>query len=103
MFRHTESAQWLLYSAQSIAEVFHFTKLTFFLEGLRNRVRYGIKEELLELAALKGIGRVRARILFAHGIHTNAGIRQAGEKLLAGIKGIGPALARDLLRQASSE
>ena len=103
VFRHTESAQWLLYSAQSIAEVFHFTKLTFFLEGLRNRVRYGIKEELLELAALKGIGRVRARILFAHGIHTNAGIRQAGEKLLAGIKGIGPALARDLLRQAGSE
>lgn len=99
VFRHTESAQWLLYSAQSIAEVFQFKKLTFFLEGLRNRVRYGIREELLELASLKGVGRVRSRLLFANGYEKLADLRSATAEELGRIRGIGPALARDILKQ----
>lgn len=99
IFRHTESAQWLLYSAQSIAEVFQFNQLTFFLEDLRRRVQYGIKEELLPLARLKGIGRIRARLLFANGISSAKEIKTLSEETLARIKGIGPALAKDLLKQ----
>lgn len=99
VFRHTESAQWLLYSAQSIAEVFQFKKLTFFLEGLRNRVRYGIKEELLELASLKGVGRVRSRLLFANGFEKLADLRFTTVEELGRIRGIGSALAQDILKQ----
>ncbi len=99
IFRHTESAQWLVYAAQSIAEVYQFKKLTHFLEGLKNRVRYGIKAELLELAGLKGIGRIRARVLFDHGYQTRADFKNATETDLAPIKTIGPALAKDILRQ----
>ena len=47
----------------SIANLLHHKSLTFQLQNLRNRVRYGIKGELLELVQLKGVGRVRARIL----------------------------------------
>ncbi|MBF0486382.1 MAG: DEAD/DEAH box helicase [Candidatus Omnitrophica bacterium] len=101
VFRHTESAQWLLYAAQSIAEVFQFKKLTFFLEGLKNRVRYGIKEELLELASLKGIGRVRARILFGHGFQKLNDFKFTTADDLGRIRGIGPALARDVLKQVN--
>ncbi len=101
VFRHTESAQWLLYAAQSIAEVYQFRKLSHFLEGLKNRVRYGIKEELLELASLKGIGRIRARILFAHGYHKLTDFKDASEEKLGKLKGIGPALAKDLLKQTT--
>ncbi|MBF0387493.1 MAG: DEAD/DEAH box helicase [Candidatus Omnitrophica bacterium] len=99
IFRHTESAQWLLYSAQSIAEVFQFKQLTFFLQDLRNRVRYGIKEELLDLTRLKGIGRARARILFGHGFKRSADLKTTTEDSLGRIRGIGPALAKDLLKQ----
>ena len=38
------------------------------LGDLRRRISYGIREELLDLVRVKGIGRVRARILFKHGI-----------------------------------
>lgn len=99
IFRHTESAQWLLYSAQAIAEVFQFKKLTFFLEDLRNRVRYGIKEELLDLTRLRGIGRARARILFSHGFKKSSDLKNISQDNLAGIKGIGASLARDLMSQ----
>ena len=99
IFRHTESAQWLLYSAQSIAEVFQFKLLTAFINDLRSRVRYGIKEELLDLTRLKGIGRARARILFAHGFKKSADLGHTTEEKLGKIKGIGLALARDLLQQ----
>lgn len=102
IFRHTESAQWLLYAAQSVAEVFHFKKLTFFLEDLKNRMRYGIKEELLGLTKLKGIGRIRSRILFDHGFQKPADLKNVSEDKLAGIRGIGIGLARDILRQIIS-
>ena len=54
IYRHVESAGWLLHAAGMIAELLHYKKMTFELEALRLRVRYGIKEELLELA---GLGR----------------------------------------------
>ena len=101
IFRLTESAQWLLYAAQSIAEVYQFRKLSHFLESLKVRVRYGIKEELLELASLKGIGRIRARILFRHGFERSSDLRKASEDELGKIRGIGLALAKDIIRQVS--
>ena len=99
IFRHTESAQWLLYASQSIAEVFRFKQLTHFIEDLRSRVRYGIKEELLGLTRLKGIGRVRARILFQHGFEKPADIKKVSAEHLGMIKGIGLTLAKDILHQ----
>ncbi len=102
VFRHTESAQWLLYAAQSIAEVYQFKKLTHFLDGLQSRVRYGIKEELLELASLRGIGRVRSRILFNKGYKNITALGKLTAEDLGHIKGIGLALARDILRQTAA-
>ncbi|MFQ6088127.1 MAG: DEAD/DEAH box helicase [Candidatus Methanofastidiosia archaeon] len=60
-----ENADWLIYSFSEIAKLFSYkTKL----HRLRTRLKYGVKEELLPLVALKGIGRVRARKLFDAGI-----------------------------------
>ena len=75
IYRHVESAGWLLHAAGMIAELLHYKKMTFDLEALRLRVRYGIKEELLELASLEGVGRIRARMLFKHGYHTLADLK----------------------------
>ena len=49
----------------------------------------------------KGIGRIRARILFRHGFEKLSDLNKAQEDELGKIKGIGSALAKDILRQAS--
>jgi len=99
IYRHVESAGWLLHAAGMVAELLHYKKLTFDLEALRSRVRYGIKEELLELAALDGVGRVRARMLFKHGYHNLADLKGATADHLASIKTIGKSLAQSIVTQ----
>ena len=99
IYRHVESAQWLLYAAITIAELYHYKKLSFNLENIRRRVHYGIQEELLEMASLKGVGRIRARQLFAHGYHKLIDLKSVNENSLASIKTIGKILAHDILEQ----
>ncbi len=102
IYRHVESASWLLYAASTIAELYHYKRLSFNLENLRHRIQYGIKEELLELASLRGVGRIRARQLFAHGYHKLGDLKSANESSLASLKTIGKSLARDILFQINN-
>ncbi len=102
IYRHVESARWLLYAASTIAELYHYKRLSFNLENLRHRIQYGIKEELLELASLRGVGRIRARQLFAHGYHKLGDLKSASESSLASLKTIGKSLARDILFQINN-
>jgi helicase len=99
IYRHIESAQWLLYAAGLIAELFQYKNLTFTIGHLRNRIQYGIKEELLDLVTLKGVGRVRARQLFHKGYKNLADLKFLDEESLSAIKTIGRSLARDILHQ----
>jgi helicase len=99
IYRHIESAQWLLYAAGLIAELFQYKNLTFTLGHLRNRIQYGIKEELLDLVTLKGVGRVRARQLFHKGYKNLSDLKFVDEESLSSIKTIGRSLARDILHQ----
>ncbi len=99
IYRHVESIEWLLYAAGMIAELFRKKDLTFHLENVRNRLRYGVQEELLELVKLKGIGRIRARKLFGQGFKTIKDLSNASNDELAHIPQIGKALAADILAQ----
>ena len=102
IYRHMESTQWLLYAAGRIADLLHHKSLTFQLQNLRNRVRYGIKEELLELVQLKGVGRVRARILHEKGYKRLSDFNRATLDQLSQVKQIGKTLGQDILTQISS-
>jgi helicase len=88
-----------LYAAGCIAELYHYKKLTFNIEDLRSRIKYGIKPELLELASLRGVGRIRARQLYAHGYHKLGDLKNVSETALGSIKTIGKSLAHDILDQ----
>ena len=44
---------------------------------LEKRIHYGASPELIELVSIRGIGRVRARKLYDHGLKTVADIRQS--------------------------
>ncbi|MFH0906194.1 MAG: DEAD/DEAH box helicase [archaeon] len=50
---------------------------------LKLRLKYGIKEELVNLVELKNIGRVRARSLFTRGIKTIKDIENNPEKFIS--------------------
>lgn len=102
IYRHIESAQWLLYAAGLIANMFEFKNLTFTIEHLRNRIKYGIKEELLSLVSLKGVGRVRARHLFHKGYKNLTDLKFVDVEELASVKTIGKSLARDIIQQVHS-
>ena len=97
--RHVESTEWLLHASGVIAELFNFHKMTFVLEDLRRRVHYGIKEELLELASLRGIGRIRARNLYDKGFKKLSDLKFSNVDDLSKIPQIGKSLAKEILAQ----
>ncbi len=97
--RIAETADWLLYSLQEIASIFGYTTVKPEINNLRTRVRYGVKEELLQLTSLHGVGRVRARSLFNKGFKTYEDLQRADVKELSAIPSIGEKLARKIKQQ----
>lgn len=98
-----ELCDWLLYSASEIARVLRLVHLVKPLSVLRLRVSTGVREELLGLITLKGIGRVRARSLYNAGFKTRNDIKRATLRDLLGIPNIGPGLAQSIKKQVEEE
>jgi helicase len=96
--RKVEMGEWLIYSMKELARIFNKDK-TKLLTPLTLRLRYGVKEELLNLVSLKGIGRVRARNLFQADLRSVGDLKKVDATRLAGIPGIGPTIARNILLQ----
>jgi len=71
-----EDADWLLFAAGRLAATFQ-RRLSRAIDDLSLRVRYGAKEELLDLVRLRGIGRVRARRLYRAGFADREALRAA--------------------------
>ena len=66
------------------------------LSELRERLKYGVKKELLQLVRIPGIGRVKARILYDHGYRTLEKLRQARIEELIRIPLIGLETAKKI-------
>lgn len=101
--RAAETAKWLLYSAHELSSLFRIKAALTPLRKLEQRVRHGIKEELLELVQLHGIGRVRGRSLFRAGYRKLSDIERASEQELARVPYIGIELARSIKRQVEQK
>ena len=91
-------ADWILYSAYEIGLLFKFAKLGE-ITRLRTRVRHGVKEELLELVSLRGIGRARARRLYSARYRTLKGLKAASVEELARVELIGRKTAESIKKQ----
>jgi helicase len=92
-----EDAEWLLFGAGRLATVFQ-RRLGRTLDDLATRVRYGAREELLDLVRLRGIGRVRARMLFKAGFADRESLRRApSDRIAAALHS--PTLATMVLTQ----
>lgn len=69
--------EWLAYAYSELAYLLNQSTALETAKIMRRRLKHGVKNELLPLVALKGVGRVRARKMFAKGIRT----REAAEAL----------------------
>ena len=90
---------WIIYAMSEIAYMFNPSAIKK-IRPLMTRVRYGVKEELIDLVAFRGVGRNRARILFNHGIRSRSDVAAISEAELANIPKIGSVLASKMKEQA---
>jgi len=81
------TGDWLLYALGEVARIRQHMALLKDIQKMRFRLRYGVKEELLPLLRLEGIGRVRARMLFSAGIRNLGDVRKAEPGRLGNILG----------------
>ncbi len=82
---------WLAYSSLELARLLNLELHYAALSKLRKRLKYGVKEELLILTEVRGIGRVRARRLWRANIRTIAALKKVDKKDLERILGVGVA------------
>ncbi|MFI5412683.1 MAG: hypothetical protein ACHQX1_02225, partial [Candidatus Micrarchaeales archaeon] len=94
VFSKLSNADWMIYSAIELAKI--SKKPLHNLIEIRVRMRYGIKEELLDLVRLEQVGRVRARILYMNGIKTVQDIRNNKETV---VKLFGKDISNKILSQ----
>ena len=99
MHRMVETANWLAYSLRELSRLLGRTDLVKELDMLRQRITYGIKEELTDLVKIKGIGRVRARKLHRNNIRTRQDLATASVNQLAAIDKIGMTVANNIKSQ----
>lgn len=95
-------AQWMAYSLDQMCAIFR-PDAHARLEPMVKRITKGVKTELLEIAKMKNVGRVRARALHDNGLKTIADLREADVEKLARIPTIGQSLAIQLKRDLGQE
>ena len=78
-----DTAEWLLGAAESLAAEIG-SEWTVAVREARARVEHGVREDLLELVGVRGVGRKRARSLYAVGIETPADLRTADKGVVLG-------------------
>ncbi len=97
--RYVQTAEWLVYSASEIARVVNATQHIPFFYNLRSRLKYGVQRELLDLVVLRGIGRIRGRMLYANGMKNQSDLYHASLEEIARVPTIGTSLAKSIKRQ----
>ncbi|MDE1863361.1 MAG: DEAD/DEAH box helicase [Thaumarchaeota archaeon] len=99
MHRMSETADWLTHALYELAKLEKLDGPMEELLAMRARIDYGIKEELVDLVKVRGIGRVRARLLYKNGIRTLDDLASVQVEKLAKIDKIGPVIAENIKTQ----
>jgi helicase len=103
MHRIVDVAEWLTYSLYEVAKIMRRSDLLIEIHRLRLRIKYGVKEELLPLVRLKGIGRIRARSLYKAGFTDLSKIANTSEAHLSAVSNIGPTIAKAIKEQIQNK
>jgi len=101
--RFVQSAEWLIYAASEIARITDNPGHIPSLRGLRSRLKYGVRSDILELVSLRGIGRVRGRMLHNQGLFSFTELYKVPIEELARIPTIGTTIAESIKKQLGVE
>ena len=99
MHRIAETAEWLARCMGELAMDLGRPDIAAEVSTLRTRIRYGVKEELIDLVSVRGIGRVRARALHRNGVTDKAALSAMPVEKLAAVDKIGRAVASGIKAQ----
>jgi len=94
-------ADWLLYANEDISKILQYRELNKEIIKLRLRLKHGVKEELLPLIKIKGIGRVRGRKMFRNGIKDIGDVKRTDVVKLSQI--LGKSVALNVKKQVGQE
>ena len=81
-----DAAEWLLRAAETLASDVKGIDgdVVVRVREARKRLEYGVREELLDLAGVRNVGRKRARRLYEAGIESRADLREADKAVVLG-------------------
>ncbi len=82
-----QNLEWLCYSAAELTRITGLKNAHMHVKKLDVRVKYGVREELLALVSVRGVGRVRARRLYDAGIKTAGQLKDAPVERIAALVG----------------
>ena len=87
-----QEADWLLYACGELAGLLNHKTVIKDFNRVRFRLKYGVREELITLLQIEGVGRVRARLMHNAGIKTIGDVKKADTARLTALLGKGIAL-----------
>jgi helicase len=100
LHRIVDNAKWLFRAIQQIAKLDPFSsEYSKSFQNLYYRITHGIRDSLVPLVKLKGIGRVKARKLYSGGFTSIEKIKSASIEELTTIPLIGVQLAANIQKQ----
>ncbi|PYB68250.1 ski2-like helicase [Thermoplasma sp. Kam2015] len=94
-------ADWLSYSLAKLSSIYK-PEVRRMLEILNLRLKEGIREDILDLVLIPGVGRVRARRLYDAGLRSIADVASATPERIRSIYGFSDTLANSVIRRARS-
>ena len=94
---------WIAYAGSRIAEYLQDESMYVRLRMLNDRIRHGVKPELLGLVSIKGVGRVIARGLYSAGFRTARDVADANLWRLENVPGVGAKRAAKLKEEAARQ
>ncbi len=97
----SSSADWISYSLAVLANSFK-PEIKEDLYNLNFRIKEGVKEDIIPLTMIAGVGRVRARRLYSNGFIDLERIASAEIPAIKKIYGFSDKLARDVITSAKS-
>ncbi len=93
-----ELAEWLLTATRELSRLFR-PEDTHYIDTLARRMHHGVKEDVLNLMQIRGVGRTRGRALYKSGYKHISDLRKATIEELMRVEGIGEAIARKIKEQ----
>ncbi|MCL5889254.1 MAG: DEAD/DEAH box helicase [Candidatus Thermoplasmatota archaeon] len=95
------SAEWISMAASRLAAEFR-RELSYPLDILSLRLKEGIRDDIMALISLPGIGRVRARRLYENGFKKPSDIANATVQSIAVLRGFSKTMAENVIKSSKA-